>query len=81
MRIEAEIEYDELEGEYCPVEGVRATCERCGHFTESFGTSEASILRCLALLNEECPEEENNLYIAAEESGVSMGRRVPWTST
>lgn len=66
---------------YGEIVGVRATCERCGHWSESFGTSEASVLRCLALLNEECPEEQSNLYIAAEESGVPMGHRLPRAST
>lgn len=44
------------------IPGVIARCSRCGHTTESFGTSEASILRCLALMNEECPNGENNFY-------------------
>lgn len=44
------------------VDSVSATCSKCGHTTESFGTSESSINRCLVLLNEECPEGENNFY-------------------
>ena len=48
--------YVDLEGDYsAEVEGVRATCSRCGHETESFGTSGASVRRCLVLLREECP--------------------------
>jgi len=38
-------------------------CSRCGHETESFGTSEGSIKRCLMLLSEECPRGEKNFYI------------------
>lgn len=47
------------------VEGVVATCNKCGATTESFGTSDSSINRCLALMNEECPRGENNFYKAA----------------
>jgi hypothetical protein len=46
--------------------GVRVTCGRCGHETESFGTSEVSIRRCLALLREECPEGESNFYVSED---------------
>ena len=45
------------------VEGVTATCSRCDHSTESFGTGYASIRRCLVLLREECPEGEINFYV------------------
>lgn len=44
---------------------------KCGvsfrHETQSFGTSEASVRRCLALMREECPNGENNFYIAEDE--------------
>lgn len=63
MRIGVDIEETELEGDYGDVEGIGATCTRCGHCTESFGTSRASVLRCLALMREECPEEEANFYV------------------
>ena len=42
--------------------GVVACCGRCGHSTTSFGTGEASVRRCLALLREECPRGEINFY-------------------
>lgn len=41
---------------------VYATCSKCGHETMSWGDSEASIKRCLVLMREECPEEEENFY-------------------
>ncbi len=44
------------------VESVCAECPRCGHVTESFGTSGASIRRCLVLLRDECPRGESNFY-------------------
>ncbi len=45
-----------------PVDTVTAECNRCGHTTESYGSSGASIRRCMVLLREECPKEENNFY-------------------
>jgi len=53
-----------LENEYGKeVAGVRATCSRCDHTTESYGTGEGSRTRCLVLLREECPEGERNFYV------------------
>jgi hypothetical protein len=45
-----EVELENDEG--YPVDGVMATCTRCGHVTESFGTTDASYRRCLALMRE-----------------------------
>lgn len=42
--------------------GVRAECSYCDHVTESVGTGEPSRRRCLALMKEECPEDESNFY-------------------
>jgi hypothetical protein len=63
MRIPCSVDEIELEGDYGEVPSVCATCTRCGHSTESFGTSEASIRRCLVLLREECPNQESNFYV------------------
>ena len=63
MRVECEIDYIDLENDNgYEVEGVSATCSRCDHSTESYGTSDASIRRCLVLLREECPNGEENYY-------------------
>lgn len=43
--------------------GVCATCSECDHETESFGTSDRSIKRCLVLMREECPLGEENFYV------------------
>lgn len=59
---EAEIENDEGR----MVDGIEVTCSRCGHLTASFGTSDASVRRCLALMREECPGGESNYYVADE---------------
>jgi hypothetical protein len=68
MRIRCSIEETTLENDNGrDIAGVTATCSRCGHSTESFGTDEPSVLRCLALLNDECPEGEDNFYIADDE--------------
>ncbi len=63
MRVEAEISQVTLLGERCSVAGVCATCTRCGHETESYGTGEGSVTRCLVLLREECPMGEDNFYV------------------
>ncbi|NLE47640.1 MAG: hypothetical protein GX614_04510 [Sandaracinaceae bacterium] len=63
-RVECEVEYLELDGDHGTVSSVRVHCGQCGHATESFGQGGASIRRCLALLREECPEEEENFYTA-----------------
>jgi hypothetical protein len=67
MKVECDIEEVELEGDYGPVDGVCATCSRCDHQTESFGTSDASTRRCLVLMREECPFGEDNFYVDLQE--------------
>lgn len=67
MRVECEVRYDEEENDDgVLIECTYVTCSRCGHETMSFGTSEASVKRCLALLREECLEGESNFYVAEE---------------
>jgi hypothetical protein len=67
MRVACDISTNELQGDYGWVGGVCATCSRCGHETENYGTSDASIRRCLALLREECPNDEHNYYLDASD--------------
>jgi len=65
MRVKCTIDTAELENDSGHgVEGIVATCTRCNHETESFGTASASVRRCLALMREECPEGEDNFYLA-----------------
>jgi hypothetical protein len=67
MRVECEVGEVELTNDNgIEVAGVCATCSRCDHETESFGTGEASVRRCLVLLREECPKGEHNFYMEAE---------------
>jgi hypothetical protein len=47
--------------------GVVATCSECRHQTKSFGQKQSSRKRCLALMKEECPEDENNYYVDTDE--------------
>lgn len=54
------------------VDCVIAVCTRCEHTTESFGTHDASIKRCLVLMREECPYDEQNFYIEDEETAWQM---------
>lgn len=70
MRVACDVVTTYLEGDYAEVEGVAATCSRCGHETESFGTTEASIRRSLALLREECPNGEWNYYVDADDASA-----------
>ena len=63
-KVTCEIEELELENETGhEVPAVIATCSRCGHETTSFGTGEASRKRCLALMGEQCPEDQENYYV------------------
>jgi hypothetical protein len=65
MKIRCEIRETTLENEEgFDVQSVCATCPRCGHETESFGTSERSVKRCLVLMREECPKRSHAFYVA-----------------
>ena len=64
MKVSCSVEEVELDGGYGLVPGIEVECQRCNHITESFGTSERSVKRCLALMREECPEDESNFYVA-----------------
>lgn len=58
----AELSYITLAGDRGEVPSVCATCSRCEHATESYGTGEKSVARCMILLREECPLEQHNFY-------------------
>lgn len=62
MRVACNIQKVYLEGDYDDILGTLAICSRCDHQTESFGTTERSIRRCLVLMREECPLDEENYY-------------------
>jgi hypothetical protein len=59
------VQETELDGDYGTVDGIQLTCLRCGHVTESFGTSDAGTRRCLALMREECPRGNAGYYVEA----------------
>ena len=62
-KVKCSIEETYIENDYGhETEGVIVTCNKCGHETQSFGTSDASINRCFWLLSEECPNDEHNFY-------------------
>lgn len=64
MRVYCDVIETELENDNgYEIEATQAECRRCGHITESFGTSHASTRRCLALMREECPNNERNFYV------------------
>lgn len=65
--VECDVEYvDDVENEKSGRlgKGVRVTCTSCGDVAESFGQGGKSIRRCLALLRENCSEDEENFYVA-----------------
>jgi len=65
MKVECEVNYEEIENEDGRmVDGVTATCSRCGHCEQAYGTSSSSVKRCLVMLRENCPEEEKNFYVS-----------------
>ena len=66
--VDVEINETEMEGERGFIDSVEATCGRCGHCTSSYGTSSASVRRCLVKLREECPKGEHNFYRADDGS-------------
>lgn len=62
-RIYCDIRYGRTTNEKgIPVDSVTVECGKCGHEVTSYGGDGSSVNRCLALLNEECPENENNYY-------------------
>ena len=63
-----EVELEAEDGRLVP--GVRVTCCECGSMEYSFGTGEASVKRCCALLHEHCTyydEHEKRWYEVPEE--------------
>lgn len=67
MKVSCSIDFIELEGDNGrEIESVCATCSRCGHETEAFGTDPASVRYCLVTMREECPEGERNFYVAED---------------
>lgn len=64
--VECYVEEKMIEGDGRYVAGVHVECLRCGHTTQSFGTSERSVKRCLVLMKEECGYSEENYYITGE---------------
>lgn len=69
MKVKCSVEEEDIEreGGNGTTPGVVAVCTRCDHRTESFGTGEASIKRCLVLMREECPNDEENFYVNENE--------------
>lgn len=67
MRVTADVDYADVDGDYGVVEGLSVTCSRCGHCVEVGGTENASALRGAVMLREECPRGENNFYVVSWE--------------
>lgn len=63
MKVDVEIDEEEIEGDYRTIDGLRLTCLRCSHTTEVFGRSVESAHRGALQLRDECPNGENNFYM------------------
>lgn len=63
-RIQCTVEPIDIDGDYGAVEGVSVQCSRCRHTVEVYGTSERSIKAGLAMLSDDCPNDEPNWYVA-----------------
>lgn len=66
-RVDCLVEQAMLVDDQRQVDGIVVKCSRCGQQTESFGISEASIERCLALLNKNCGRGEHNWYFPQDD--------------
>jgi hypothetical protein len=71
MQVWCEVEEIELDGDYETADGdaaavpsVRVHCRRCRHWTECYGTTDASVRRCFVALRRACPRGERNFYVA-----------------
>lgn len=63
-KVKCEVEYTtDYNDDGYEVDSVLVTCKKCGYQVSSFGDGLNSINRCLALLNEECENYENNFYV------------------
>lgn len=63
-KIDCDVEYTtDYNDDSREVDCVVVTCTKCGHETSSWGHGDSSVKRCMALMNEECPESENNYYV------------------
>jgi hypothetical protein len=67
MRVRCSMAPVELPGDHGLISSVELECSRCEHTTASFGTSEKSIKRCLVMMREECPENEQNFYVCEDD--------------
>jgi len=65
-RVHCEVEYTQQLNEDTErmQDCVVVTCTKCGDSQMSWGHGDASVRRCLALLSEECVE--NNFYVVDE---------------
>lgn len=63
-KVECEVEFTQAENDRGQMQDcTKVTCGNCGHITQSWGTKQGSVTRCLMLLKEECPEGANNFYV------------------
>ena len=66
-KIDCEVQAAEVEFNGQLIDGVEVTCTNCGHVETAGGTSERSVKRCLAMMRENCPEDEENYYVVDDD--------------
>ncbi len=66
-KVYCDTEYIRVKGNFGMVDSVRLECTECEHKVTSFGQSDKSVRRCLALMREECPSGEENFYVVDDD--------------
>lgn len=66
-RVECEVSHVLVELENGPtVNGVQVTCNECGHEEHCAGETARSVRRALMQCRENCPEGQENFYVASD---------------
>ncbi|MDH4987300.1 hypothetical protein QEZ47_17605 [Aminobacter anthyllidis] len=63
MKIMAEVEEVELDGEYGSVDGLRVACSRCGESVDVYGRSSSSARRGAAELRDACTCRGSKFFV------------------
>ena len=84
MRVSCDVYADRVAGDYVPyVDGIVAICTRCQRRSEAIGETVWSVKAALAKLRAECPRNEKNFYVDAEDDVIDttnhiVGKIDPW---
>ena len=57
------VDHVTLEGDYSDdIPSVLVTCSKCGNDARAYGTTDASVKRCIVELRDACPDGTGNYY-------------------